>query len=127
MKKSKKIVLRILPVVIVLVVMLVTNGAIQGTGNDGFGAFNPDMSVTAEKTDTIGAINRVWGIILTILQVAAVAAVVFAGVKYMFTSADQKADIKKSLGILALGAILVFGASTVIQFLTGAFKEIAGQ
>jgi type IV secretory pathway VirB2 component (pilin) len=127
MKISKKIVLRILPVVIVLVVMLVTNGAIQGTGNDGFGAFNPDMSVTAEKTDTIGAINRVWGIILTILQVAAVAAVVFAGVKYMFTSADQKADIKKSLGILALGAILVFGASTVIQFLTGAFKEIAGQ
>lgn len=124
MKNSKKILLRVLPIFMVLVMMLVTSGTVQG-----FDQFKPGMTVTADTTDSsaISAINRVWGIVLTILQVASVAAVVFAGVKYMFASADQKADIKKSLGILALGAVLVFGATTVIQFLTTTFTEIAGQ
>ena len=41
----------------------------------------------------------------------------------MLASADQKADIKKSLGILVIGCAIVFGATIVIQFIT----TIAGQ
>ena len=94
---------------------------------EGFGAFNSNMNVNANKTgSTVQTIGNAWGIILTILQVAAIAAVVFAGVRYMFASADSKADIKKQMIWLVIGAVLVFGASTVIQLVTNVANDIAG-
>lgn len=124
MKKSKKIFLRVLPIVMVLMVVFTTN---IFAANAGFNTFNKDMTVNTETaTKTQATIGRVWGTILMILQVAAIAAVVFAGVRYMFASADSKADIKKQMIWLVVGAILVFGASTVIGFLTGTFKEMVG-
>ena len=65
-----------------------------------------------------------WATVVTIVQILAVAAVVFAGLRYMFASADQKADIKKSMGTLAIGAVLVFGATTVIKFVSNATNQI---
>ena len=45
----------------------------------------------------------------------------------MFASADQKADIKKSMGILAVGAILVFGSTFILNLLMSVTKEVTGQ
>ena len=70
------------------------------------------------------AAKKVWKTVITIVQILAFAAVVFAGVRYMFASADQKADIKKGLGMLTIGAVLVFAASTVVQFIVDAADEI---
>ncbi len=121
MKLSKKILLRSIPALLLVVVLLSSNVF-------GFSNFSPDMNVEADtNTSLVGSVNKIWGVVLTVLQVCAIGALVFAGVRYMFASADQKAELKKSLGILAVGAILVFGASTVVSFLTGAFNEIAGQ
>lgn len=123
MKKSKKIFLRVLPVLMVLMVVFTTNVFAAG-----FADFNAEsIDVTADKsTNTIKTVNKVWGVILTVLQVCAIAAVVFAGVRYMFASADSKADIKKQMIWLVIGAVLVFGASTVIGFLTGTFEDLLG-
>ena len=41
----------------------------------------------------------------------------------MFASADQKADIKKSIGILIIGAVLVFGAGVIIQVINNISSE----
>lgn len=41
----------------------------------------------------------------------------------MFASADQKADIKKGLMMLALGSVLVFAASTVVKFIVNVGKD----
>lgn len=117
MKKSKKIFLRVLPV-LMLAVMLISSKFVFAD-KAGFGNFTGDMKVNADTSgNTVKSIGAVWGIILTVLQVAAIAAVVFAGVRYMFASADSKADIKKQMIWLVIGAILVFGASTVIQLIT---------
>lgn len=125
MKRSKKIFLRILPVLMVLMIVFTTNVFAAG-----FNDFNANkMNVTANTSGdskTIKSIQNAWGIILTILQVAAIAAVVFAGVRYMFASADSKADIKKQMIWLVIGAILVFGASTVIRLVTNVASDIAG-
>lgn len=121
MKKSKKIFLRVLPVLIVLMVVFTTNVFAAGFNSFDAKTMNVDANT---NTNAVKSINKVWGVILTILQVAAIAAVVFAGVRYMFASADSKADIKKQMVWLVIGAILVFGASTVIGFLTGTFKEM---
>ena len=66
-------------------------------------------------TEVTGAAQNIWQTVVTIVQILAVAAIVFAGLRYMFASADQKADIKKSMGILAIGAVLVFGATLLIN------------
>ena len=82
----------------------------------------PAGNGSVNKIDT--SVKRVWGTVTTVVQILAFAAIVFAGVRYMFASADQKADIKKGLGMLTIGAILVFAASTVVKFITTAANEV---
>ncbi len=123
MKKSKKIILRLIPVLLLVVVVL--NSSVFGFSN-----FDPSQG----NLDTVGdgsystvvndTVNKVWGSVTLILQVLAIAAIVFAGVRYMFASADQKADIKKSMIILVVGAVLVFGASTIVQFIVNVTNDV---
>lgn len=106
----KKFMLRVMPVVLVAM-LLVCNCVFAAVD-----IYNP--SGTLKGTDTL--INNVWGTILTVLRVCAVAAIVFAGVKYMFASAEGKADIKSGMIGLVVGAILVFGASIVVEVIMNA-------
>ena len=78
----------------------------------------PDQTVT-------GITDKIWGTVLTIAQILAFAAIVFAGIRYMFASADKKADIKNGLIYLLIGAILVFATSTVVKIAVSTTKEIA--
>ena len=68
--------------------------------------------------------GNIWSTIKVVAQVAAIAAIVFAGVRYMFASADQKADIKKQTIILIVGAILVFAAVPFAQFVSNLGSQI---
>ena len=120
MKLSKKILLRSIPALLLVVVLLSSNVF-------GFSNFSPDMNVEADtNTSLVGSVNKIWGVVLTVLQVCAIGALVFAGVRYMFASADQKADLKKSMPALVIGIILVFSASTVIKFIVNSFISITG-
>lgn len=113
MKKSKKWLLRIVPVFLVLAVVLTTSVFAYNDLDLG----NLDTGTEKIDTATIAA-NKIWNTIAVILQIAAVAAIVVAGVRYMFASADGKADIKKQTIGLVVGAILVFAASYVVTFVT---------
>ncbi len=105
----KKFMLRVMP--IVLVAVLVIGGNVFALD-----PFNPSGHVGNVES----AVNNIWGTVLTILRVLAVAAIVFAGVKYMFASAEGKADLKSGMIGLVVGAILVFGASIVVQLIMDA-------
>ncbi len=118
MKKSKKILFRILPIFI-LCIMLVSPYVL------GLSTNVPNNTDSIEEVDS--AANKIWGTVLLILQMAAIAAVVIAGIRYMFASADQKAEIKKSMIGLVIGAILVFAASIVLQFIVNVTNEVVGQ
>lgn len=63
--------------------------------------------------------DRIWSSAILIVQVLSVGCVIFAGLRYMYSSADKKADIKKGMMYLALGAIFVFATSTVMKFIFG--------
>lgn len=67
--------------------------------------------------DVVTGVDKIWATIILIVQIVSVACVVIAGVRYMFASADKKADIKNGIMYLILGAIFVFAASTVIRFI----------
>ena len=114
----KKFMLRVMPIVLVAVLIVTcpvlakTAAEIENLAN-GNGVGNVDS-----------AVNSVWSTVLTVLQICAIAAVVFAGVKYMFAAADQKAEIKNGMIGLVVGAILVFAASTIVQFIINAGKNV---
>ncbi len=111
----KKFMLRVMPVVLVAFLML---GSV-------FAVYDPLNSAPTQSIGTVDtAVQKVWGTVLTVLQVLAIAAIVFAGVKYMFASAEGKADIKNGMIGLVIGAILVFGASAVIKVIIKASNEI---
>lgn len=124
MKKSRKIFATVLPILMLVAVMFVSFApSIMAAGNAIVEKVN-GLATGAGVGSIDKSVNKVWSTVLTILQIAAVAAIVIAGVRYMFASAEEKADIKKGMVILILGAVLVFGASTVVQFILTASKEI---
>lgn len=112
MKKSLVVVLLLLLLMTFSMNFCLASGlstTISGTAND-----------VSNATD---AVNRIWNSVRLVLQVLSITIVLACGVRYMLASADQKADIKKSLGILVIGCAIVFGATIVIQFIT----TVAGQ
>ena len=71
------------------------------------------------------SVKKIWGTILLVLQVLAVAAFCFACVKYMFASADTKANLKNRMVGLMVGAVLVFGATGVINLIVAIMSDVA--
>lgn len=67
--------------------------------------------------------SKIWNSVKLILQIAALSALLFTGVRYMLASADQKADIKKSTMALVIGVVVVFGTTIIIDFVT----KVAGE
>src|SRR5574344_1943528 len=116
MKKSKKILLRILPA-FMFGIMLLCNGCVFADINPA----DPNGGTAISNVTQLG--KDVWATIRILVQIAAIAAIVFAGVRYMFASADQKADIKKQTVVLIVGAVLVFAAVPVATFIQNAAKS----
>lgn len=78
--------------------------------------------------NSVGKVEKVskniWATATVVIQILAVGAVVFAGLRYMFSAADDKADLKKEMIYLVLGAAIVFGATAIIQLITDATNQI---
>ena len=94
MKKSKKIILRSMPIVmacLTIVTMLTTMPVYAVTSG-----VDPNYPTGGNQFTTVSTLGgSLWSTITLIAQIAAFAAIIFAGLRYMFASADQKADIKK--------------------------------
>jgi len=116
-------ILSILPVILIIC-MILTN------------IFAADINQIDDILNTTGqngiepvnkAAKDIWSTVVIAIQILSVAAIVFAGLRYMFASADSKANIKKSMGILAIGAILVFCSTTILSFIAAAANDALNQ
>ena len=125
MKKSKKILLRILPI-LMIGLLLVTSNVFAASNkkstqkkdtstSTAIEAKAPDKGSEITEVTSLG--KDIWSTLTVIVQIAAIAAIVFAGVRYMFASAEDKADIKKQTVILIVGAALVFAAVPIAKFI----------
>lgn len=114
----KKIIYKIIPVVIVLLV-IVTNVVGFGDG------FDPSIVPVGDDVDEIKApINRIWGTVSLILQMCSVAGVIITGIRYMFAGPDAKADMKKTLPLLITGMVIVFASTYVIEFVVKIVEDV---
>lgn len=121
MKKSRKVIMKVFSIVMMLMVVFTI-------GTSVFAANAIDAELPNTGTNKITKVtdlgNTVWNTLATIVQIVAIAAIVFAGVRYMFASADSKADIKQQTVILIVGAVLVFAAVPIAKFIAGTAEQI---
>lgn len=73
-----------------------------------------DLTASYEGTDGIKNLGgKLMGILQTVGIVAAVLILMVLGIKYMMGSAEEKAEYKKTMIPYIVGAILIFGATTI--------------
>ena len=113
---NMKKLLKVLPVMFVLSLILTNVFAVNTDVNIPTGG---SASTTVSKLTA-----NIWETLQVVVYVVALGAIVFAGLRYMFASADQKADIKKSTGILIVGALLVFGANLILDIVGGIANDV---
>lgn len=64
------------------------------------------------------------GTLMTVASVIAVITFSVIGIKYMVGSVEEKAQYKKTLFPYLIGAIMVFGITTVIQIISAVAENI---
>ncbi len=90
-----------------------------------FAANSPiDLKPSATGTEGVDKVGqRVMGILQAVGIIAAVVILMVLGIKYMMGSAEEKAEYKKTMIPYVIGAVLLFGATTianaVYQFANG--------
>lgn len=111
MKKTQKAMLKY-KITMIGVIMLLSLNVCMATG-----PINSSVENTGtEMIDSINApVLKIWNTITLIVGIVSFAIIIFSGIKYMYSSADDKADMKKSMMNLIIGASLTFGFSIIIN------------
>ena len=69
--------------------------------------------------------NKIIGVINIIASISSVIFLIIIGIKYMLGSVEEKAEYKKTMGAYALGAIMVFGITNILNFIVSIVQTIS--
>lgn len=97
--------------VIATILMLVLVGS-----NVVYGLTPTDLKANTSATGTTEIKNfggNIMGVINVVGVVVAVVVLMVIGIKYMMGSAEEKAEYKKTMIPYIVGAVLIFGATTI--------------
>ena len=117
MKKSIKIISMLL--VVILAISLMSTLVFAREPEEEISATGIAGELTGTKSAAQGEVisigNQIIGIITTVGVVVSVIVLLVLGIKYMMGSASEKAEYKKTMIPYLVGAILIFGASTITK------------
>ena len=82
---------------------------------------------TGAATAVTKTANNIIGIVQVICYAAAVIMLVLLGVKFITSSPEGKAEIKKSAIIYVIGAIIVFAAGTLLGVISNLSTNVVSQ
>lgn len=107
----------------IILILILTNFAFAEDPTDLTKFVNQSTSVTADAGTVL---NSVLSIIQVIGISVAVIMLMVLGIKYMVSSVADRAEIKKHAVVYVVGAILMFGASGIMQIIKS-FSENVGE
>lgn len=116
-KKSVKIISAMLLVVVLL--FSVSNVAFAADG--GLFGINPSPD-SSKLGNGANLANTILSALMWIGVAIAVGMMIFLGIKYVTSSPDGKADLKKQLGIYILGFVFIVGATTIVGIINNAIS-----
>lgn len=131
--KLKNIVIIILTMILFLTISTNTYADHSG-GGGGFGSsavtinpddFKPTTPTEADAGTSIDLAKKIIGGITAVGTVVAVAVIIGLGIKYMMASVEQKAEYKKTMLPIFIGAILLFGCSWIISIVYNIMQGIS--
>ncbi len=97
------------------------NNKITGNGSGNFDPndYKPDSTTDVKNGNELAkAGSKMMGALMSVASVLAVTTFSILGIKYMLGSVEEKAQYKKTLFPYLIGAIMVFGITTVIQIIS---------
>lgn len=77
--------------------------------------WNPSSSTQHEEQKLKEIGNRIIGTIQVIGSIVSVLAIIIIGIRYMACSVEEKAQYKETMGPYFIGAVLVFGITTLLK------------
>ena len=84
------------------------------------------QSADSTTSDTPGKFQTVAGTIIAVVQVigltVAIVMLIALAIKYLYSSPNDRAEIKKHMIVYVIGAVLLFGVSAVLELI----KSFAG-
>lgn len=108
---------KIATILVVALLILSISSAVLATSALDPNAIRPQYSQGVSKVQSIA------GYILAVAQAIAIAVAVIMlvvlAIKYFTSSAQDKADVKKSATAYVLGAVLLFGGVALLQMIQG--------
>ena len=121
MKKYSKVLI----IVSVFLVILVSIGTINYASDLGLGNLEDYIMEpgTSENQEFIAMMNNIISGVATVGSVLSVIILMILGIKYMMGSIEEKAEYKKTLVPYLIGAIFVFGASSIANLFFTVAKD----
>ena len=88
-----------------------------------------DTLLSIAKTANLGNTwdafsNNIYATIAEIVRLLAFGGILFMGVRYLFASAEGKAELKTNMTAVVIGLTLVFSASSVVSYIINIGKDI---
>ncbi len=119
MKIKKETAIKILAAMLTVLMLTVCMGSTVFATTD---LLDPTV-VKGEKTTTSTSVQKIGNQILGIVQVVAIAVAVIMlvvlAIKYLTSSPNEKADVKKSAMTYVIGAVVLFGSSALLGVIKG--------
>lgn len=84
---------------------------------DFFSNIGNQVQNTANGGNANLIVSDVWSTITSVGQILCIAGIIIIGLKYMFSSADKKADIKNQSAVIIIGLMLAFSSLPIINFI----------
>lgn len=111
--------------VLLIVLAIICIVSISGVANAADNPTDTEIQIPTAQYTTLSSKATSWGgiilgVVTAIGMSVAVIILVWLGVKYIMSSPDGKAEIKKQAFAYILGAVLLFGASALVSM----FKNI---
>lgn len=117
-KKTIRIISTIITIAMILMFATSTVFAAKTPGE----LDNVKTNVDDGKIDEVGA--TIIGILKSVGMVISVVILIVLGIKYMMGSAEEKASYKKTMIPYLVGAVLIFGASSIADAVYNLAKGI---
>lgn len=122
--------IKILSIVLMVMLVLMTMGGSVFAGEGDAATTTTGITIPDAKqpTDTtkIDDLGSKLGNVMWLLQwggiMAAVIIAMFVGIKYITSSPEGKAEVKKTLTIYIAGIVLLLSASTIVGFIYNTLK-----
>ena len=81
-------------------------------------------SVDPKLEQGSGAVSKILGAIQWIGYAFAIGMLIYIGIKYTMSAANEKADLKRGLINFVIGAVIIAGAATICGWLAEFGKEL---